>query len=148
MILNWIFWPVPREYIRRYFITLWLVLFFLPALLLGVRLTMLGLLVNFLWYDIVFYGWVKFKERFDQPDITENPADAGRGKSSFHEAATGMTKSLDKTAEALELLNKTLGGEGKDKDKDMMTSAVEQGAGKYLHGSPPYLKTVAENTRG
>ena len=90
----------------------------------------------------------KFKERFDQPDITENPADAGRGKSSFHEAATGMTKSLDKTAEALELLNKTLGGEGKDKDKDMMTSAVEQGAGKYLHGSPPYLKTVAENTRG
>tara|TARA_Y100000114_G_scaffold52882_1_gene48272 strand:+ start:875 stop:1093 length:219 start_codon:yes stop_codon:yes gene_type:complete len=65
MILNWIFWPIPREYIRRYFITLWLVLFFLPALLLGVRLTMLGLLVNFLWYDIVFYGWVKFKERFE-----------------------------------------------------------------------------------
>ncbi len=63
--LNWIFWAVPREYIRRYFITLWLVLFFMPAFFLGVRLTMLGLLVNFLWYDIVFYGWVKFKERLE-----------------------------------------------------------------------------------
>tara|TARA_Y100001937_G_scaffold61577_1_gene84305 strand:- start:4014 stop:4217 length:204 start_codon:yes stop_codon:yes gene_type:complete len=65
MILNWIFWHIPREYVRRYFITLWLVLFFLPALLLGVRLTMLGIFVNFLWYDIVFYGWVKFKERLE-----------------------------------------------------------------------------------
>tara|TARA_B100001057_G_scaffold225627_1_gene225981 strand:+ start:242 stop:442 length:201 start_codon:yes stop_codon:yes gene_type:complete len=63
--LNWIFWTVPREYIRRYFITLWLVLFFMPAFFLGVRLTMFGLLVNFLWYDIVFYGWVKFKERLE-----------------------------------------------------------------------------------
>ena len=63
--LNWIFWAIPREYIRRYFITLWLVLFFMPALFLGVRLTMFGLLVNFLWYDIVFYGWVKFKERLE-----------------------------------------------------------------------------------
>ncbi len=63
--LNWIFWTIPREYIRRYFITLWLVLFFMPALFLGVRLTMFGLLVNFLWYDIVFYGWVKFKERLE-----------------------------------------------------------------------------------
>ncbi len=63
--LNWIFWSIPREYIRRYFITLWLVLFFMPALFLGVRLTMLGLFVNFLWYDIVFYGWVKFKERLE-----------------------------------------------------------------------------------
>ena len=63
--LNWIFWTIPREYIRRYFITLWLVLFFMPALFLGVRLTMFGLLVNFLWYDIVFYGWVKFKDRLE-----------------------------------------------------------------------------------
>ena len=66
MILNWIFWPIPREYIRRYLITLWLVLFFMPALFLGVRLTMLGLLVNFLWFDIVFYGWVKFKEKLEE----------------------------------------------------------------------------------
>ena len=63
--LNWIFWTIPREYIRRYLVTLWLVLCFMPALFLGVRLTMLGLLVNFLWFDIVFYGWVKFKEKLE-----------------------------------------------------------------------------------
>ena len=50
---------------KRYFVTLWLVLFFLPGMLLGVRLTMLGLLVNFLWYDLVFYGWVKFKAKLE-----------------------------------------------------------------------------------
>tara|TARA_Y100001938_G_scaffold136798_1_gene200111 strand:- start:2880 stop:3086 length:207 start_codon:yes stop_codon:yes gene_type:complete len=66
--LNWIFWAIPQQYIRTYFISLWLVLFFLPGLLLGVRLTLLGLLVNFLWYDIVFYGWVKFKQRLEGDD--------------------------------------------------------------------------------
>tara|TARA_Y100000817_G_scaffold288910_1_gene258475 strand:+ start:1108 stop:1314 length:207 start_codon:yes stop_codon:yes gene_type:complete len=65
MIMNWIFWAIPPEYVRRYFITLWLVLFFLPGVFLGVRLTILGLFINFLWYDIIFYGWVKFKERME-----------------------------------------------------------------------------------
>ena len=63
--LNWIFWAIPREYMRRYFITMWLVLFFLPGMLLGVRLTILGLVVNYLWFDIVFYGWVKVKEKLE-----------------------------------------------------------------------------------
>ena len=63
--INWIFWAIPTQYLRRYFITLWLVLFFLPGVLLGVRLTMLGILVNFLWFDLVFYGWVRFKERLE-----------------------------------------------------------------------------------
>ena len=63
--INWLFWAIPPQYLRRYFITLWLVLFFLPGLLLGVRLTLLGLLVNSLWYDIVFYGWVKIKEKLE-----------------------------------------------------------------------------------
>tara|TARA_B100000902_G_scaffold397636_1_gene462036 strand:- start:2149 stop:2352 length:204 start_codon:yes stop_codon:yes gene_type:complete len=61
--INWIFWAIPPQYVKRYLVTLWLVLFFLPGVLLGVRLTILGLVVNFLWYDIVFYGWVKVKEK-------------------------------------------------------------------------------------
>tara|TARA_B100001564_G_C20507729_1_gene609180 strand:+ start:492 stop:698 length:207 start_codon:yes stop_codon:yes gene_type:complete len=65
MIWNWIFWAIPPEYLRRYFITLWLVLFFLPGVFLGVRLTILGLFINFLWYDIIFYGWLRFKERME-----------------------------------------------------------------------------------
>jgi len=63
--LNWIFWAIPPQLVRRYFITLWLVLFFLPGVLLGVRLTIFGLLVNFLWCDLVFYSWVKFKEKIE-----------------------------------------------------------------------------------
>tara|TARA_Y100001937_G_scaffold9958_1_gene12221 strand:+ start:3071 stop:3277 length:207 start_codon:yes stop_codon:yes gene_type:complete len=65
MIWNWIFWTIPPEYLRRYFITLWLVLFFLPGVFLGVRLTILGIFINFLWYDIIFYGWLRFKERME-----------------------------------------------------------------------------------
>ena len=63
--INWIFWAIPPQYVKRYLVTLWLVLFFLPGVLLGVRLTMLGILVNFLWYDLVFYGWVRFKETLE-----------------------------------------------------------------------------------
>ena len=66
--INWIFWAIPLQYVKRYFVTLWLVLFFLPGALLGMRLTILGLLVNYLWFDIVFYGWVKFKERLEGDD--------------------------------------------------------------------------------
>ena len=65
MIWNWIFWAIPPEDVRRYFITLWLVLFFLPGVFLGVRLTILGIFINFLWYDIIFYGWLRFKERME-----------------------------------------------------------------------------------
>ena len=31
MIINWIFWAIPQEYIRRYFLYLALILFFIPA---------------------------------------------------------------------------------------------------------------------
>ena len=64
--INWIFWAIPPQYVKRYFVTLWLVLFFLPGVLMGVRLTILGMLVNFLWFDIVFYGWVKFTEAMER----------------------------------------------------------------------------------
>ena len=64
--INWIFWAIPPQYVKRYFVTLWLVLFFLPGVLMGVRLTILGMLINFLWFDIVFYGWVEFKEAMER----------------------------------------------------------------------------------
>ena len=31
---NWIFWSIPPEHVRKYFLMLWLVLFFLPGVLL------------------------------------------------------------------------------------------------------------------
>jgi hypothetical protein len=63
--MNWLFWAIPRQYLNRYLITLWLVLFFLPGALLGVKLTKLGIVVNLLWYDIIFYGWVRVKEKLE-----------------------------------------------------------------------------------
>ena len=63
--INWLFWAIPHHYVKRYFVMVWLVLFFLPGVLLGVRLTLMGLVINYVWFDIVFYGWVKFKEKLE-----------------------------------------------------------------------------------
>ena len=64
--LNWVFWAIPKQYVRQYFIILWLILFVMPGLLFGMRLTMLGILVNIIWYDFCFYGWIKFKEAMER----------------------------------------------------------------------------------
>ncbi len=61
--LNWIFWSVPQEYVRRYIITLWLVMFVIPPYLFGLHFTKIGFIVNLLWYDLIFYGWVRVKEQ-------------------------------------------------------------------------------------
>jgi len=59
---NWIFWAIPKEYVRRYFLTLWLVLFFLPGYIFGLHFTKLGFIINLIWFDLVFYGWVRAKQ--------------------------------------------------------------------------------------
>ena len=59
---NWIFWAIPKEYVRRYFLTLWLVLFFLPGYIFGLHFTKLGFIIKLIWFDLVFYGWVRAKQ--------------------------------------------------------------------------------------
>lgn len=61
--LNWIFWSVPRDYVGRYVFTMWLVMFFLPGFIFGLQFTKIGFIINLLWYDIIFYGWYRLKER-------------------------------------------------------------------------------------
>jgi len=63
---NWIWWAIPEKYIRRYLIFLWLILFIIPGYGFGIQYTKLGLIVNWLWYDIVFYGWAKTKEQIEK----------------------------------------------------------------------------------
>ena len=63
---NCIWWAIPEKYIRRYLIFLWLVLFIIPGYGFGIQYTKLGLIVNWLWYDIVFYGWAKTKEQIEK----------------------------------------------------------------------------------
>ena len=47
-----------------------LILFILPFYFFGFYYTTLGFLINFLWYDIVFYGWVKVRESIER-DLEE-----------------------------------------------------------------------------
>jgi hypothetical protein len=62
MIGRWLFWAIPEKYITKYLITLWLAMFVIPQYFFGLYFTKLGFLMNFIWYDIIFYGWVKVKE--------------------------------------------------------------------------------------
>lgn len=63
--LNWIFWAIPPEYVRRYFVMMWLALFFLPGFIFGLQFTKLGLIINILWFDLIFYGWVRAKQTIE-----------------------------------------------------------------------------------
>ena len=63
MISNWILWAIPEQYVKRYLITLWMVMFVIPGYLLGMHFTKLGFVINLLWYDLIFYGWVKVKQQ-------------------------------------------------------------------------------------
>jgi hypothetical protein len=68
MITNWLFWPVPEQYVMRYLVTLWLVMFMIPTFIFGMQFTRLGFVMNLVWYDIIWYGWVKSKEASERED--------------------------------------------------------------------------------
>jgi hypothetical protein len=68
MISNWLLWAIPEQYVKRYLITLWLVMFVIPGYLLGMHFTKLGFVVNLLWYDLIFYGWVRVKQRIGEDE--------------------------------------------------------------------------------
>ena len=63
MMGNWLLWAIPHQYVRRYLFTLWLVMFVLPQYLLGLQFTKFGFVINLLWYDLIFYGWVRVKQQ-------------------------------------------------------------------------------------
>ena len=66
--INWILWRVPADYIRRYIVTLWLVMFVIPPFLFGIQFTIIGFLLNLIWYDIIFYGWYRVKKQIEGED--------------------------------------------------------------------------------
>ena len=67
---HWFWWTIPIKYIKTYFIMLSLIMFILPFYFFGFYYTTLGFLINFVWYDIVFYGWVKVRESIER-DLEE-----------------------------------------------------------------------------
>ena len=63
MIKNWLFWAVPEKYVMRYIVILWVALILIPHYIFGLYYTKLGIILNLVWYDLIFYGWVKAKQR-------------------------------------------------------------------------------------
>ena len=68
MITRWLFWAVPEQYIMRYLVTLLLIMFVIPYYIFGLYYTKLGIILNLVWYDLIFYGWVKAKQRAEGDD--------------------------------------------------------------------------------
>ena len=66
--MNWIYWTVPKKYVRRYLVMLALVLVIIPQFIFGIMYTTLGFLVNLIWFDIIFYGWVRAREQLERMD--------------------------------------------------------------------------------
>ena len=68
MIRNWLYWAVPEKYAMKYIVILWLALFLIPYYIFGLYYTKLGIILNLIWYDLIFYGWVKAKQRVEGDD--------------------------------------------------------------------------------
>ena len=58
-------WGIPYKYIRHY-LFLMMVIFFAIPLLLGLRYTLPGYIVNYLWADFFFFKWCQVKIREDK----------------------------------------------------------------------------------
>ena len=66
--MNWLYWYVPDSYVKSYIIMMILIMFVIPNALFGVYYTMIGFLVNLIWYDLIFYMWMKAKEKLGEND--------------------------------------------------------------------------------
>ena len=60
--LEWSRWSVPPGFIKQYIILMLGVLFLFPKIV-GLQLTLLGYVINYLWADFMFYVWYKAKLR-------------------------------------------------------------------------------------
>ena len=65
MITNWLFWAVPEKYAMKYIVIMWVALMLIPSYIFGLYYTKLGIMLNLIWYDLIFYGWVRAKQRLE-----------------------------------------------------------------------------------
>jgi len=59
---NWIFYTIPGEKIIHYFICLYLALFIIPEYVIGMAFTIPMQFLNFIWYDILYYVFLKMEK--------------------------------------------------------------------------------------
>ena len=60
--LEWTTFTVPYGFVKNYILLMIFALWFLPGVM-GLRFTIYGYILNFLWADFMFYIWYKAKLR-------------------------------------------------------------------------------------
>ena len=60
--LEWSTFAVPYRFVKHYILLMIFALWFLPGVM-GLRFTIYGYILNFLWADFMFYIWYKAKLR-------------------------------------------------------------------------------------
>ena len=64
---SWFTWVIPYKYLKRYFFLMIAILFILPVLT-GLRYTLAGYVVNYLFADALFYRWCRQKIEEDKAE--------------------------------------------------------------------------------
>tara|TARA_Y100001949_G_C15782774_1_gene241383 strand:- start:308 stop:454 length:147 start_codon:yes stop_codon:yes gene_type:complete len=44
------------------------IMFIIPNYIFGIYYTVVGFLINLIWFDLVFYGWAKVKDQIERMD--------------------------------------------------------------------------------
>ena len=60
--MNWLFYTVPSERRIHYFICLYLALFIIPEYVIGMAFTIPMQFLNFIFYDILYYVFLKMEK--------------------------------------------------------------------------------------
>ena len=60
--LEWTTFTIPYSHIKHYILLMIFALWFLPGVF-GLRFTLMGYVLNYLWADFLFYIWYKAKLR-------------------------------------------------------------------------------------
>ena len=63
--LRWIFCAVPEKFVKRYALGLILLIYVLPYLF-GFYYTKLGIVINIIWYDVIFYVFARIRENMEE----------------------------------------------------------------------------------
>ena len=64
--MNWILWTVPQKHVKRYLVWMAFIMFIIPNYIFGIYYTVVGFLINLIWFDLVFYGWAKVKDQIER----------------------------------------------------------------------------------
>ena len=62
---KWLMWAIPHAYIKSYVFLMVTILFILPVVT-GLRYTLAGFMVNYLFADALFYRWCRQKIEEDK----------------------------------------------------------------------------------